>query len=172
MRAVRIAVLCAPLVSPLAGQQTVRGTVYDSLLGARMAGADLWLRGTNWRARSDSDGRFTFDSVAPGTYTILLSHPGLDSAGLYTLALPLSVHANDSSLVRLATPSLATLWARRCGDDLNTRVDSGVVFGVVQDAATGAHLQGAGVLVRWLRITQTDPINVRTQERELTIRTD
>lgn len=171
-RAFRIAPLLALIATAVAGQQTVRGTVYDSLLGARMVGADLWLRGTNWRARSDSDGRFAFDSVAPGTYTLLLSHPGLDSAGLYTLALPLTVRASDSSLVRLATPSLATLWTRRCGEDLLTRVDSGVVFGVVQDAATSTHLQGAGVLLRWVRITQTDPVNVTTQERNLTVRTD
>ena len=173
MRSVRIATFCAVLASAVDAQQVVRGTVYDSLLWAPMSGADLWLRGTNWRARSDPSGRFSFDSVTPGTYTVLLSHPGLDSAGLYTLALPLSVRASESAaIVRLATPSLATLWARRCGEELTTRVDSGLVFGVVRDLATGAHLQGAGVLLRWLRITQTDPTNVATQERSLTARTD
>jgi hypothetical protein len=43
---------------------------------------------------------------------------------------------------------------------------------VVRDVATGAHLQGAGVLLSWLRITQTDPTNVATQERSLTALTD
>ena len=172
MQAVRIAACCAALASAVEAQQVVRGTVYDSLLRAPMSGAGLWLRGTNWRAQSDSTGRFAFDSVAPGSYTVLLSHPGLDSAGLYALALPITVRSNDTALVRLATPSLATLWTRRCGQELTTRVDSGLVFGVIQDAATGARLEGAGVLVRWLRITQTDPINVTTQERSLTVRTD
>ena len=109
----------------------------------------------------------------PQTVTVLLSHPGLDSAGLYTLALPLTVRATDrGAIVRLATPSLATLWARRCGEELTTRVDSGFVFGVVRDAATGTHLHGAAVLLGWLRITQTGPTRVATQEESLTARTD
>ena len=173
MRSVRIAAFCAALASAVEAQQVVRGTVYDSLLPGPMTAADLWLRGTNWRARSDASGRFSFDSVTPGSYTVLLSHRGLDSAGLYTLALPLTVRPSDTTaIVRLATPSLKTLWARRCEQELTTRVDSGLVFGVIKDAATGAHLAGAGVLLQWLRITQTDPTNVTTQERSLTARTD
>ncbi|HEV2670044.1 MAG TPA: carboxypeptidase-like regulatory domain-containing protein, partial [Gemmatimonadales bacterium] len=108
-RAVLLAGLLSAFATAARGQQVVRGTVYDSLLGAPMRAADLWLRGTNWRARSDSTGRFAFDSVPPGRYTVLLSHPGLDSAGLYTLALPLTVAA-DTGPVQVATPSLATLW--------------------------------------------------------------
>jgi len=172
MRAVHLAGLLATFAGTLECQQTVRGTVYDSLLDAPMRGADLWLRGTNWRARSDSTGRFSFDSLPPGRYTLLLAHPGLDSAGLYTLALPLAVAAADTAPVKVATPSLSTLWERRCGQELTTRVDSAIVFGVVQDAATGAHLLGAGVLLQWLRITQTDPVNVATQPRSITARTD
>ncbi len=173
MRAALLAGALATLAGAAASQQVVRGTVYDSLLRAPLAGADLWLRGTNWRARSDSSGRFSFDSVVTGNYIVLLSHPGLDSAGLYTLALPLTVRAHDTSaVVRLATPSLGTLWARRCDEELTTRVDSGLVFGDMQDAATGARLQGAGVLLRWLRISQTAATSVTTQERTVTARTD
>ena len=172
MRAVGLGGLLATLVGAVECQQVVRGTVFDSLLRVPLSGADLWMRGTNWRARTDSIGLFAFDSVVPGDYTVVLSHRGLDSAGLYTLALPLTVRANDTALVRLATPALATLWARRCGEELTPRADSGLVFGVVQDAATAARLEGAGVLLRWLRLTQTDPINVTTQERNLTARTD
>ena len=171
-RAALLAGLLAVFATALESQQVVRGTVYDSLLGAPMRGADLWLRGTNWRARSDSTGRFSFDSVPPGRYTLLLSQPGLDSAGLYTLVLPFAVTAADTAPVKVATPSLATLWERRCGQELTTRVDSAIVFGVVQDAATGAHLQGAGVLLQWLRITQTDPVSVATQPRSITARSD
>jgi Carboxypeptidase regulatory-like domain len=175
MRAVGIAGLLATLAgaAPAPGQQVVRGTVYDSLFPGPMRDAELWVRGTNWRTRTDSSGRFKFDSVVPGTYTVVLSHPGLDSAGLYTLALPLTVRANDTTaIVRFTTSSLATLWARRCGQELTTRTDSGLVFGVVKDAATRAHLDGAGVVLRWLRITQTEATNVTTRELSLTARTD
>jgi hypothetical protein len=74
--------------------------------------------------------------------------------------------------VRVTTPSLATLWARRCGEDLRLRADSGMLFGVVQDAQTRAHLAGAGVLLQWLRIYQTGARDVQTQPRDLVVHTD
>src|SRR3989475_8800092 len=154
-----------------AGQRPVEGTVYDSLLHAPLRGADVWVRGREQHVRTDSDGRFHFDSIAPGRYTLLVSHPGLDSAGVFTLAVPVNITGSSTPL-SVATPSLATLWRRRCGQELLTRADSGLVFGVVQDAKTQDHLAGAGVLLQWLRIVQADPINVMTQPRAITAKTD
>jgi hypothetical protein len=153
-----------------AAQRSVNGTVYDSLLHAPLRGADVWVRGSERHTETDADGRFHLDSVPAGRYTLLVSHPGLDSAGLFTLAVP--VDAAEGAVVRLATPSLSTLWQRRCGQELFTRSDSGIVFGFVQDAKTQAHLAGAGVLLKWLRIIQTDPVNVYTQPRDVTVKTD
>ena len=153
-----------------AAQRSVNGTVYDSLLHAPLRGADVWVRGSERHTETDSDGRFHLDSVPAGRYTLLVSHPGLDSAGLFTLVVP--VDAAEGAVVRLATPSLATFWQRRCGQELFTRSDSGIVFGFVQDAKTQAHLAGAGVLLKWLRIIQTDPVNVYTQPRDVTVKTD
>jgi carboxypeptidase family protein len=154
------------------GQRPVVGTVYDSLMHAPLWGAEVWVRGTERHAQTDRDGRFQLDSIAPGSYTLLVSHPGLDSAGLFTLAVPVNVAGSERTMVRVATPSLATLWRRRCGQELMTRSDSGLIFGFVQDVRTQAHLAGAGVLLQWLRIVQTDPVNVQTQPRELTTKTD
>ena len=153
------------------GQRSVEGTVYDSLLHVPLRGADVWVRGSERHAQTGSEGRFRLDSIIPGRYTLLVSHPGLDSAGLFTLAVPVNITA-DETPVNVATPSLATLWRRRCGQELPTRADSGLIFGFVQDAKTQAHLAGAGVLLEWLRIVQTDSINVRTQPRDLTAKTD
>ena len=158
-------------LAPSVASAQVTGTVYDSLLGAPLRGADVWVRGNQQRAQTDSSGRFELDSIAPGRYTLLVSHPGLDSAGLFTLAVPVNVMGTVLS-VRVATPSLATLWRRRCGQELMERADSGLVFGVIQDASTQAHLAGAGVLVQWLRIFKTDSLTVQTQPRQLAVRTD
>lgn len=152
-------------------QRSVEGTVYDSLLHAPLRDADVWVRGSERHTQTGSNGRFRLDSIAPGRYTLLVSHPGLDSAGLFTLAVPVTITAEDKPLY-VATPSLATVWLRRCGQELLTRSDSGVIFGFVQDVKTQAHLAGAGVLLRWLRIVQTDPVNVYTQARDLTVKTD
>src|SRR2546426_12066589 len=145
-----------------AGQRPVEGTVYDSLLHAPLRGADVWVRGREQHVQTDSDGRFHFDTIAPGRYTLLVSHPGLDSAGVFTLAVPVNITGSSTPL-SVATPSLATLWRRRCGQGLLTRADSGLVFGVVQDAKTQDHLPGAGGVLQLLRLVQAPPNNVMTQ---------
>jgi hypothetical protein len=167
----RVALLLLVVPQIAAAQRSVEGTVYDSLLHAPLPGADVWVRGSERHAETDADGRFRLDSIAAGRYTLLVSHPGLDSAGLFTLAVPITITA-DHAPVYVATPSLATLWRRRCGQELLTRSDSGLIFGFVQDATTRAHLAGAGVLLQWLRIVQTDPVHVVTQARAVTVKTD
>ena len=150
----------------------IRGVVYDSLLRAPLSGAEVWLRGTERRELTARDGAFRFDAVPAGRYTIAVSHAGLDSAGLYSVALPLTVAAGDTIRVTVATQSLATLWRRRCGVELGSSPDSGLVFGVIQDATTGAHLAGAAVIARWVRLTKVDNVNVQVNDRDVRVHTD
>lgn len=51
----------------------VIGTLTDSASGAGIAGTDVELRGTMHRGRTDAGGSFRFDSVAPGTYTLVVN---------------------------------------------------------------------------------------------------
>ena len=158
---------------PLVAQTgAIRGMVYDSLLRAPLGGAEVWVRGTERRETTAHDGRFRFDSVPAGRYVLAVTDAGLDSAGLYTVALPVTVAAGDTLRVTVATQSLATLWHRRCGAELGSSPDSGLVFGVIQDATTGAHLAGAALIARWVRLTKLDPINVQVNDRDVRVRTD
>lgn len=150
----------------------IRGVVYDSLLRAPLGSAEVWLRGTERREFTDRDGRFAFDSVPIGRQVIAVSHAGLDSAGLFTLALPLTVAAGETARITIATQSLATLWRRRCGVELGASADSGLVFGVIQDATTGAHLAGAALIARWVRLAKLDNVNVQVNDRDVRVRTD
>ena len=150
----------------------IRGVVYDSLLHAPLGNAEVWLRGTERRELTDRDGRFAFDSVPIGRQVLAVSHAGLDSAGLFTVALPLTIGAGETARVTVATQSLATLWRRRCGADLGSSPDSGLVFGVIQDATSGAHLAGAALIARWVRLAKVDDINVQVNDRDVRVRTD
>src|SRR5258705_11720536 len=120
------------------GQRAVLGTVYDSLAHAPLRDADVWVRGSERHAQTNGSGRFRLDSIAPGHYTLFVSHPGLDSAGLFTLAVPVDITGSDSAL-SVATPSLATLWRRPCGRGLRGRSASGLVVGLFQAAKTRAN---------------------------------
>src|SRR5258707_15507907 len=56
------------------GGGAIRGVVYDSLLHAPLASAEVWLRGTERREFTDRAGRFGFDSVPIGRQGIAVSH--------------------------------------------------------------------------------------------------
>ncbi len=154
------------------GGGAIRGVVYDSLLHAPLASAEVWLRGTERREFTVRAGRFAFDSVPIGRQVIAVSHAGLDSAGLFTIAVPITIAAGETARVTVATQSLATLWRRRCGTELGSSPDSGLMFGGIQDATTGAHLAGAALIARWVRLAKLDNINVQVNDRDVRVRTD
>src|SRR5207245_2091762 len=54
----------------------LRGVVYDSLIGAApLAGAEVWIEGTNRMARTDPAGRFELVVPAAGRYTLTFDDP-------------------------------------------------------------------------------------------------
>ena len=105
------------LVPSLGAQTTglILGTAYDSLRRAPLGGAEIQVRGTPRRVIADSTGRFRFDAVAPGAYTLELTHPALDAAGIYVLTAQAAVEAARPAVIQLASPSLTTVWQRVCG---------------------------------------------------------
>ncbi len=168
---VAVGVTGAPAQVSIRGQGSIRGVAHDSLLREPLAGAEVWVRGTTLRAVTDSAGRFRFDTVAEGRHLLVLSHPGLDSVGLFNLAAAVTVETGRVTTASLATPSLGTIWSRRCPEPLVPGADSGVVLGVVTDAATGHLLAGAAVVGTWVALEQ-DGANVTTEDRAVVTRTD
>jgi hypothetical protein len=75
---------------------TVLGVLTDSVSGRGVAGAELVLRGTSHRARTDSAGAFRMDSVARGSYTLQVY---VRSPALLQRALAVRM---DSGVVRVA----------------------------------------------------------------------
>lgn len=129
---------------------TVRGVAFDSLRVQRLRGALLSLERTGQTAISDDSGLFHFDGVAPGAHTLLMQHDALDSLGIAVVRRDITV-SDGRETVRIAVPSIETLWWRTCG---RTRVpsDSGFVFGAVRDARTGDPVPGARLFITWSEI--------------------
>lgn len=141
--------------APVRGVGFVRGIVYDSLLGAPLAGARVSVRGTSRSATADAGGRFRLDSVPAGNQVIAFTHPGLDSAGLSNLAARVDVRPGVLTVAELGVPSLRTLRRGVCGSETAPGRDSGLVLGSVSDAETGERLTGAGVAVAWVAVRRT-----------------
>jgi hypothetical protein len=155
------------------GRATLLGTVYDSLAGAPLAGAHVYLRGLTLDAVTDRAGRFRIDSVPAGAHVVAFEHPDLDSIGLTSQAVRLTLAAGATLDVVLATRSAATLRRAACGDRaLGPAGDSGVVFGSVVDAESGVRLAGAAALAMWTVITRTADGSASPRPLSLVTRTD
>lgn len=150
------ALMIAPLSAAVHAQETVHGSVFDSLAERPLPGATVNLVSSAAQtaamvATSDSLGRFTFARLPRGDYIAGFFHPLLDSLGIEAPLRRVRIESSDVSLT-LAIPSRRTLRQTICGraaDDDSTAV----LVGEIRDAATRAALVGATVSASWLRFS-------------------
>ena len=136
---------------------TVTGLAFDSLRGAPLVDAFITIEGRSRSTTSDAKGRFTFDTLAPGTYTFAMQHAVLDSLGL-SGATTRAIVTDGKALVTLAVPSFATMWRAVCGAIPAPANDSGLVYGNIRDAKKQSAVPQATVEVSWL-----DLVNLGTK---------
>jgi len=141
--------LAAPVLAQgPAPSGVLRGVVYDSLItSAPLEGAEVWIESTNRMAKSDALGRFLLNALAPGRYTLTFYHPILDSAGISAPPVTVDVVAGDSGSIALATPGPSRVHHLFCPQDPLRR--TGVVIGVVRNAADGQPLPGVTISAHW-----------------------
>lgn len=134
----------------------IEGVVYDSVAKKPLTGATVQLLRTGGQAdmrsaTADSEGRFRFDSVAAGEWTVGAWHPRLDSLGVVQLARGTTVDAGKRRLLNLAIPSPTSIIRRLCGDSA-ARDSVGVVFGTIRRANRDrAGVQGS-VRFKWYEL--------------------
>jgi hypothetical protein len=126
----------------------IHGVVFDSLRGQPLRDASVMMTGAHGSAIStDERGRFQFDSVSPGVYTITVHHAVLDSIGVFGLSAHATITDGETD-IHLAVPSFATLWRAACGAG-RVPADSGIVYGTVRDVRSGAPVVGAAIVLSW-----------------------
>ncbi len=153
--------LAAAVPSPL-NAQTLTGVVTDSISGAPLVEATVFLSGTQATATTDDRGRFDFGEVDPGRYVIGFTHPMLEELGIYEgIPLEVEVLEGEEAWVSLTTPSFETVLGLRCA--LEEKGNTAVA-GVVRNEADGVVLPQAQVLIVWededgsrrRQVTETD----------------
>src|SRR5881392_3335140 len=131
------------------GTTLLRGVVYDSLVtAAPLAGAEVWVEGTNRTARTDGAGRFELAALAPGRYRLTFDHPVLDSTGLAAPPVVVDVAADGATAVTLATPGPATAHRTLCPHD-PWHQKTGAILGLVRNAADSKPLPDIMVTAHW-----------------------
>jgi len=148
------AVLAAPPLYAQVATGRIEGTVTDSVHAKPASGAMVLLtrvspEPSEFRSVvADAKGRFHFDTLTAGRYTIAFATDYLDSL---TLTLPpREVVLADGQTMRVdfATPSGATLRAAAC-PGLRLARGQGAVIGQVTDADNDRPLTTAHVAVSW-----------------------
>lgn len=135
----------AQRVSPPTG--TVAGIVTDSTRRVPLAGATVFVFGTDHRGLTDADGRFEVAGVPAGTYPVVFTHPRLDQLGVASRSRKVTVRPGETSRLDLAVPSVATIWSAGCRALAGG--ERGAIGGVVRDSATGAPFPGARLVLSW-----------------------
>ena len=150
LRASRTLICAAALIcAQRAGAQgRISGVVYDSLrTHGPLANATVVLIEPSRYATTDAKGRFSFDSVAPGKYSIGFTHDVLDSLDLQGPIATANVVAGQLASVVLAVPSATTMYARLCPAVHDT--STGMVIGRVRDVDDQSALPNAAVSTEW-----------------------
>ncbi len=165
------ALVAAALSANLAGAQSLRGEVYDSLLArGPMVGARVVIDGFEHSATTDRRGRFVIPDVPEGSYLLTFFHPSLDSARLSAPAYRVTVPSRGLRGLELATPSFATTSRFLCGTTLDSA--STIVLGRVRAAEDGRALGGATAAVSWWEMTFGGPEGARNVDRTMTVEAD
>jgi hypothetical protein len=153
-----IAAAQAPVPPGATPGGSISGVVRDSLARGPLAGAWVQFVEASRQATvartviTDSLGRFSFDGVPNGRYTIGFFHPLLDSLGVEPLLRQVTVSRGRGARIELATPSPARLRSAICGARPGSST-GGVVLGVLRDARTREPVAGASVTGEWLEVS-------------------
>lgn len=134
----------------------IRGMVFDSTSGSALAGARVYASGTAHQAFTDGEGAFEISGVPAGDYVLGVMDERLDSLGMRVEPRAVRVHAETTSQVELAVPSVRS-WIADALCPATARSDStAILVGFVRDRNTGVSVAGATV-----RITVSE-MNIRS----------
>ncbi len=156
----------------LGSTHTLRGTVYDSLAGAPLAGATVSLVYAAHPERpvqnttTDAAGQYEFLNVRPDAYLIGFLHPILDSLGIEppTRRLVVPDDPRQPTVIRdLGVPGAQAIHDAVCASTPNAGDTTGVLLGHLRSALTGDPVAGR-VVAQWSvigfsqgRLTQSYP---------------
>jgi len=134
------------------------GVVADSVNGSPLRDAEVIATGVTRSVRTDSSGRFTIDSLPPGTYQIGVFHPLLESLGITLATQSFTLGADSAAVVNLAVPSIPSLVRRYCGDA--AAATPAALVGRVLDPDTDLPISAAKVTLEWNDISVTKTTGV------------
>lgn len=154
--------------SPASG--TIAGTITDSVRARPAAGATVLLTRLSPEPSelrttvADERGRFRFDTLVAGRYSVAFATDYLDSLSINVPPREVTLAAGKLARVDFTTPSGATLRAVAC-PGLRLPKEKGAVIGNVANADTDGPLGGAQVAVAWAELAVDSALHAVTTPR-------
>lgn len=142
------------------GKARILGAVLDSLNGGVLAGADILVEGAKASTKTDSLGKFEFDSLPPGTFRLGVFHPRLDTLGLSIVTRPFHVGPDSTSIVVMFVPSAAAIVHAKCPPQSNA-LGMSAVIGEVSDPESLLPVAGAEVSIAWTEFEVSKEFGIR-----------
>ena len=130
------------------GTSSIQGVAREARDGAPLAGAHIFLVGTVYEAMSDAYGRFRIDGVPAGRYALTFTHEIVKDIRFSVPIDSVRLSADTTVSKELSIPAFPEILRVVCPDDREDRVHTGLIYGVVRDAA-GAPIAGAEVRADW-----------------------
>jgi len=152
--------------NPAPRTSRIIGIVVDSVHKSGLEGAEVIVTGLSSPVTTDALGRFTIDSLAPGTYQVGVFHPLIESLGLTLASKPFTVGRDSTGVVNLAIPSVASLAKRYCGTAV-TSAKPAVVAGRVLDPDNDEPVPGATISLAWVDMVVSKETGVVRTPHEL-----
>jgi hypothetical protein len=126
----------------------VTGVVFDSTRSKPLAGARVSLAGTQRVAVSDSAGRYTLQDVPEGVYSLVFTHPRLDTLRFTPDPVRVASVPPQTAERELAIPPLGRVLTASC---LRPAAEGGALLGgVVTSRSAGTPVAGVPVRAAWL----------------------
>lgn len=157
MRIRHLLPIVALLAAPRLSAQVVSGRIYDSVAKAPLVGATVQLISVTpagippAETTSDSAGKFGFNNVTPGAYTLGFYHAVLDSIGIDAPFVRLQV-ADKPVHADLAVPSPTQILTAMCGQRPSRKDSLGVLIGHLYDAETRQGVKNGAIVAEWYSI--------------------
>ena len=152
------------------GTGTIAGTVTDSVRGKPASGATVLLTRLSPEPSelrttvTDDKGRFRFDTLVAGRYSVAFATDYLDSLSINMPSREVTLARGRLERVDFATPSGATLRAAAC-PRLRLSSGQGAVIGEVANADTDQPLGGAQIAVSWTELSVDNALHAVTTPR-------
>lgn len=165
-----VAIATSALGAQEPGTGTIAGTITDSVRAKPAVGATVLLTRLSPEPSelrttvTDDKGRFRFDTLVAGRYSVAFATDYLDSLSINVPPREVTLASGRQQRVDFATPSGATLRAAACpGLKLSNAL--GAVIGDVANADTDQPLGGAQVAVSWTELAVDSALHAVTTPR-------